>query len=78
MLTHHNLKDQGKRTLPLTDDEYPKLAPMEGAGSGQVQEKEKAYLAEIIAKVNDLFDGDLSDDDQLIYINNVIKGKLLE
>ena len=78
MLTHHNLKDQGKRTLPLTDDEYPKLTPMEGAGSGQVQEKEKAYLAEIIAKVNDLFDGDLSDDDQLIYINNVIKGKLLE
>ena len=78
MLTHHNLKAQGKRTLPLTDDEYPKLAPMEGAGSGQVQEKEKAYLAEIIAKVNDLFEGDLSDDDQLIYINNVIKGKLLE
>ncbi len=78
VLTHHNLKAQGKRTLPLTDDEYPKLTPMEVAGSGQVQEKEKAYLAEIISKVNDLFEGDLSDDDQLIYVNNVIKGKLLE
>lgn len=33
--------------------------------AGQVQEKEKAYLAEIIAKVNDLFDGELSDDDQI-------------
>jgi type I restriction enzyme, R subunit len=43
-----------------------------------VQEKEKAYLAEIIAKVNDLFEGDLSDDDQFIYVNNVIKVKLLE
>jgi type I restriction enzyme R subunit len=34
--------------------------------------------AEIIAKVNDLFEGDLTDDDQLVYVNNVIKGKLLE
>jgi type I restriction enzyme, R subunit len=78
VLTHHNLKAEGKRTLALVDGEYPKLTPMEGAGSGQVQEKEKAYLAEIIAKVNDLFEGELSDDDQLIYVNNVIKGKLLE
>ena len=43
-----------------------------------MHEKEKALLAEIIAKVNDLFEGDLTDDDQLVYVNNVIKGKLLE
>ncbi len=28
--------------------------------------------------MNDLFEGDLTDDDQLVYVNNVIKGKLLE
>jgi type I restriction enzyme R subunit len=28
--------------------------------------------------VNDLFEGDLSDQDKLVYVNNVIKGKLLE
>jgi type I restriction enzyme R subunit len=28
--------------------------------------------------VNDLFQGELTDDDRLIYVNNVIKGKLLE
>jgi type I restriction enzyme, R subunit len=33
--------------------------------------KEKARLEEIIAKVNDLFEGDLTDDDQLVYVNNV-------
>jgi type I restriction enzyme R subunit len=77
-LTHHNLKDEGSRTLPIGKDEKPKLPPITGVGSGAVQEKERALLAEIIAKVNDLFDGDLTDDDQLIYINNVIKGKLLE
>ena len=54
------------------------LSPITGVGSGSVQDKEKALLAEIIAKVNDIFDGELTDDDQLIYVNNVIKGKLLE
>jgi type I restriction enzyme, R subunit len=43
-----------------------------------VQDKQKALLNEIIQKVNDLFDGDLTDQDKLVYVNNVIKGKLLE
>jgi type I restriction enzyme R subunit len=62
----------------LGEGEAPKLAPLGEAGSGQVREKEKAYLAEIIAKVNDLFEGELTDNDRLVYVNNVIKGKLLE
>ena len=33
---------------------------------------------EIIAKVNELFEGELTDDDKLVYVNNVLKGKLLE
>lgn len=78
ILTHHSLKDQGKRQLPLGDGEAPKLLPLTEVGSGSIQEKEKARLEEIIAKVNDLFEGDLTDDDQLVYVNNVIKGKLLE
>ena len=48
------------------------------AGGGQVQEKQKALLSEIVQKVNDLFDGELTDDDKLVYVNNVLKGKLLE
>jgi type I restriction enzyme, R subunit len=78
MLTHHNLKNQGERMLPLQGDDAPKLRGFDEAGSGSIHEKEKARLAEIIAKVNDLFEGDLTDDDQLVYVNNVIKGKLLE
>jgi type I restriction enzyme R subunit len=78
ILTHHTLKDQGKRQLMLGEGEAPKLQPLTEAGAGSVQEKEKARLEEIIAKVNDLFEGDLTDDDRLIYVNNVIKGKLLE
>lgn len=76
-LTHHNLKNEGARTLQV-GDERSNLPPITGVGSGSVQEKEKALLTEIIAKVNDLFVGELTDNDQLIYVNNVIKGKLLE
>jgi len=43
-----------------------------------VHEKEKARLAEIIAAVNELFEGQLADDDKLVYVNTVLKGKLLE
>jgi type I restriction enzyme R subunit len=78
VLTHHNLKNLGKRAMPLNEGDNPKLDPITESGSGSVQEKEKALLNEIIEKVNDLFEGDLTDQDKLVYVNNVIKGKLLE
>lgn len=78
VLTHHNLRNTGKRAMPLGGGELPKLEPITEAGSGSVQEKEKALLAEIIEKVNTLFEGELTDQDKLVYVNNVIKGKLLE
>ena len=36
------------------------------------------YLAEIIEKVNDLFQGELTDQDKRVYVNNAIKAKLME
>jgi type I restriction enzyme R subunit len=77
-LTHHNLKKQGQAPMPLYAGPVPKLDPITEAGSGALREKEKAYLTEIIQKVNDLFQGDLTDQDKLVYVNHVIKGKLLE
>ena len=64
--------------MSLGDGEQPKLEPITDTGSAAVQEKEKALLTEIISKVNDLFEGELTEDDKLVYVNNVIKGKLLE
>jgi type I restriction enzyme R subunit len=78
LLTHHNLRDQGKRRISLGQGEAPKLSPLTESGGGSVQEKEKARLEEIIARVNDLFEGELTDGDQLVYVNNVLLGKLLE
>lgn len=77
-LTHHNLKNRGKQSMHLTDEDADTLNPITEAGSGSVQEKVKAQLSEIIEKVNDLFEGELTENDKLVYVNNVILGKLLE
>ena len=77
-LTHHTLKNIGRQALTLGNGNAPKLPPMDGAGSGAAQDKEQGYLHEIIERVNGLFEGELSDNDQLVYVNGVIKGKLLE
>jgi type I restriction enzyme R subunit len=55
-----------------------KLSPITETGGGSVQEKERALLNAIIEKVNTLFEGELSDQDKLVYVNNVLMGKLLE
>jgi len=77
VLTHHKLSSQGQRPLSLGGGSDP-LKPLTATGTGTLQEKEKALLAEILAKLNDLFQGDVTDDDQLIYVNSVIRGKLME
>ncbi len=77
VLTHHHLRDLGQKKLDLQQGEavpIPGIAP----GGGAVQDKQKALLSEIIAKLNDLFTGDLSDDDKVIYVGTVIRSKLLE
>ncbi|MCM2342189.1 type I restriction endonuclease [Rhodoferax sp.] len=78
VLTHHHLKDQGQRALPLGTGETPKLAPITEAGSGSVQEQQKVYMAELISKLNDLFGNDTSEHDQLRYVNGTILGKVAD
>ena len=77
VLTHLHLKSRGKQAMSLSQGETPKLAPVTEAGSGSVQEKEKALLHEIIERVNDLFQGDLTEQDKLVYVTHVIAGKML-
>jgi len=79
VLTHHTLRSAGRQPLNLKDGQGAyKLPPLDAVGSGSVQDKEKARLEEIIERVNGLFEGQLSDGDQLLYVNGVLKGKLLE
>ena len=80
VLTHHTLRSAGRQPINLKEGgqgDY-KIPAMDAVGSGALQDKQHALLAEIIEKVNGLFEGQLTDDDQLVYVNGVLKGKLLE
>jgi type I restriction enzyme R subunit len=55
VLTHHNLKNIGRQPMSLYAGKTPLLEPITEAGSGELHDKEKAMLNEIIQKVNDLF-----------------------
>lgn len=77
-LTAYTIKSMGDPNLKLGVGDAVKLDPSNEGGTGAVQDKSKIALAELIAKVNDLFEGDLTPGDKLVYVNDVIKGKLLE
>ncbi len=76
-LTAYNLRPLHETSLPLKPDNGA-LPPPSAVGTGALTEAEKLRLAEIIRMVNDLFKGELTDNDMLTYVNEVIKRKLLE
>lgn len=78
VLTHHHLRNLGKRALPLPGGDKYTLTPSTEAGSGQLRVKEQALLSELIERVNDLFQGEVTEGDKLVYVKDVLKGKLLE
>ena len=54
------------------------LAPVTETGSGKVQDTHKLRRAAIIAAINDLFEGEVTEGDAVTYVDGVIKGKLME
>lgn len=76
-LTRHRLKNLGAQPMPLGVGKTPKLDPITETGSGSVQDKEKVFMAELIEKLNELFGADTTEQDQLVYVNHVIRGKML-
>jgi type I restriction enzyme R subunit len=76
-LTHHSVKPLGKAKMTLGEGEAEPIAPVGEAGSGSVQEKQKALLREILQRVNDLFGNETTDQDKVAYIE-VLRGKVLQ
>jgi type I restriction enzyme R subunit len=77
-LTHHTLRAREKAVMAFGSGETPLLDPLTEAGSGSVQEKQRIAFREILEKVNTLFEGEITDQDKLVYVSNVLLGKLLE
>jgi type I restriction enzyme R subunit len=77
VLTHHNLRNKGKQPMTLGGDSA-RISPITATGTGTVQEKQKVYMGQLIEKLNELFGSETTDQDQLVYVNHVLMGKLLE
>jgi type I restriction enzyme R subunit len=74
-LTHHKLTSKGKRQIvPLGG---PKLPPVTATGTAGLRDEDKVRLLEIIEKLNDLFVGDITDDDKISYVMRTLRTKLL-
>ena len=78
VLTHHHLRNKGQKQARPGSGRCRRALAGLNPGGGSVQDKDKALLSEIIAKLNDLFTGDLSEEDKVTYVRAVIRGKLLE
>ncbi len=77
-MTHYKLSNMGKRSVALgspTDDD--KLKPLTDVGSGQARDPHRVMLSELIEKMNDLFEGELDENDKLALVNHVA-GKMLD
>lgn len=77
-LTHYRLNDLGKRAIPLKENqaEY-KLTPLSELGTAHPQDPIMAPLSELVAQLNELFAGDLTDADLITYAHH-ISSKMLE
>jgi len=77
-LSHHRMRELGQQQLNLGGAGVtPLLQPLTEVGSGQVQDKHKQLLAEIVAAINDLFEGDLTPGDTVSFFE-AVKTKMME
>lgn len=77
-LTHHKLRDLGQQKLNLAGGEPAEgLKPVTEVGSGEIQDRQKQLLAQIIQALNDLFEGELTDGDRVAFAESV-RTKLME
>jgi type I restriction enzyme R subunit len=57
--------------LDLASGDIVKLKPATDVGSGQSQDDEQKELSEIVAKMNDLFSGNISEADFIGYVTTM-------
>ncbi|MFM9429039.1 hypothetical protein RCH10_005529 [Variovorax sp. GrIS 2.14] len=77
-LTAYAIKNIGGPDLNLDKGEQVKIEPSNDGDLGEVQHEVKIVPAGPPFKVIDLFESDLTPSDKLVYVNDVMKGTLVE
>lgn len=77
VLSHHRIKGTGHITIKLGKDGGDTgLMPLREIGGAQAYDT-KTMLSELVRRLNDLFEGELTDADRITYVNH-IASKLME
>ncbi|MDB5048184.1 MAG: restriction endonuclease subunit [Fibrobacteres bacterium] len=76
-LTHYSIRAKEAQELKLDPGKVSELEGIFDAGSGKLNPKDKVFLSEIIQRLNDLFEGELSGTDMVNYAHGV-RDKLME
>lgn len=72
-LTHTKQSRSGEQTLDLATGEAVALRPVSAAGSGTVRDPRMVRLAEVLAKINDLFSGeDFTPGEQQSWVEGLV------
>lgn len=80
-MTHHAVRHRGTADLPLRSGGGGALDPIREAGAGLVREKEKARIAELIERLNEIFGVDIEashENTRVVYIRDVLGQQILE
>ena len=79
IMTHYHLSMGKSADLGLGSDQEGNgsLRPVLSVGSGNAREPEKVSLSDLIKELNELFEGELTDNDVINYTNS-IRDKVLE
>lgn len=67
-MTHFGIKAKGTLDGVAEDDgDYKTLRPATGVGTGEGRDRERAFLSELIEKLNDLFGEEITEDDKVMF-----------
>ncbi|NWF36067.1 type I restriction endonuclease [Mariprofundus sp. KV] len=76
-LTHFKLLHKGELGSGLGDGDPDKLKPTSGTGGRDPKDRERAYLAELIQRLNEAFGKDVTDKDKVafaVHISEKLRG----
>ncbi|MGE4345402.1 MAG: type I restriction endonuclease subunit R [Geoalkalibacter sp.] len=67
-LTHYGIKGQGGlEGVNEREEKYGVLRPVTGLGTGEPRDRERAFLSELIEKLNDLFGEGITEKDKVMF-----------
>jgi len=70
-LTHYKVYREGKANLVMESSGSEGLQPASEMGSGKARDDKAEWLSEIVARLNEMFEGELTEQDMVNYVQTI-------